>query len=51
MLHLASSREPLPHFAENNLFIIPGVTKNVARVEPRWEDGIFLGVSDRSDEL
>ena len=23
----------------------------VARVEPRWEDGIFLGVSDRSDEL
>ena len=26
-------------------------TKGVARVEPRWEDGIFLGVSDRSDEL
>ena len=23
----------------------------MARVEPRWEDGIFLGVSDRSDEL
>ena len=23
----------------------------VARVEPRWEDGIFFGVSDRSDEL
>ena len=23
----------------------------MARVEPRWEDGIFLGVSDRSDKL
>ena len=23
----------------------------MARVEPRWEDGIFHGVSDRSDEL
>ena len=23
----------------------------MARVEPRWEDWIFLGVSDRSDEL
>ena len=31
--------------------MIPGATKGVARVEPRWEDGIFLGVSDRSDEL
>ena len=31
--------------------MIPGVTKGVARVEPRWEDEIFLGVSDRSDEL
>ena len=31
--------------------MIPGVTKGVARVEPRWEDGIFLGVSGRSDEL
>ena len=31
--------------------MIPGVTKGVASVEPRWEDGIFLGVSDRSDEL
>ena len=41
----------LPHFAEKILFMIPGVTKGVARVEPRWEDGIFLGVSDRSDEL
>ena len=27
------------------------VTKGVARVEPRWEDGFFLGVSDRSDKL
>ena len=26
--------------------LIPWVTKGVARVEPRWEDGIFLGVSD-----
>ena len=33
------------------LIMVPGVTKGVARVEPRWEDGIFLGVSDRSDEL
>ena len=31
--------------------MVPGVTKSVARVESRWEDGIFLGVSDRSDEL
>ena len=31
----------LPHFAEKILFMIPGVTKGVARVEPRWEDGIF----------
>ena len=31
--------------------MILGVTKGVARVEPRWEDGIFLGVSDGSDEL
>ena len=41
----------LPYFTEKILFTIPGVTKGVARVEPRWEDGIFLGVSDRSDEL
>ena len=31
--------------------MVPGVTKGVARVEPRSEEGIFLGVSDRSDEL
>ena len=31
--------------------MISGVTKGVARVEPRWEDGMFLGVFDRSDEL
>ena len=31
--------------------MIPGVTKNVARVEPRWEDGMIVGVSDRSDEF
>ena len=31
--------------------MILGVTKGVARVEPRWEDRIFLGVSDRGDEL
>ena len=41
----------LPHFEEKILFMVPGVTKGVARVEPRWEDGIFLGLSDRSDEL
>ena len=41
----------LPHFAEKILFMILGVTKGVARVEPRWEDGIFLGMSDRRDEL
>ena len=41
----------LPHFAEKILLMITGVTKGVARVEPRWEDGISLGVSDRSDEL
>ena len=31
--------------------MVPGVTKGVARVEPKWKDGIFFGVSDRSDEL
>ena len=41
----------LPHFAEKIPCMIPGVTKGVARVEPRWEDGIFLGESDRSEEL
>ena len=41
----------LPHFAEKTLFMNPGVTKSVAKVEPRWEDGIFVGVSDRSDGL
>ena len=33
----------LPHFAGKILFMVPGVTKGVARVESRWEDGIFLG--------
>ena len=41
----------LPHCAEKILSMVPGATKGVARVEPRWEDGIFLGVSDRSGEL
>ena len=41
----------LPLFVEKILFMVPGVTKGIARVEPRWEDGVFLGVSDRSDEL
>ena len=31
--------------------MVLGVRKGVARVEPRCEDGVFLGVSDRSDEL
>ena len=34
----------LPHFAEKILFMIPGVTKGVARVEPRGKNGIFLCV-------
>ena len=41
----------LPHFAEKILVVVPGVTKGVVRVGARWEDGIFLDVSDRSDEL
>ena len=41
----------LPHFEEKILFMVPGVTKGVARVEPRQKDGIFLGVSDQSYEL
>ena len=41
----------LPHFAEKILFMIPGVTIGVTRVEQKWEDGIFLGASDLSDEL
>ena len=44
-------KKPLPTFAEKILFFIPGSTKGPARVEPRWEDGVFLGISDRSDEL
>ena len=39
-----------PHFAEKIFFMIPEVTKGVAR-ESRWKDGNFFGVSDRSDEL
>ena len=39
----------LTHFAEKFLFMAPEVTKGVARVEPRWEGGIFHGVSDRSE--
>ena len=27
----------LPHFTEKMLFMIPGVTKGVARVETRWD--------------
>ena len=46
-----SSREQCRTLRIRILFMIPGVTKGVARVEPRWEDGIFLGVSDRSDQL
>ena len=41
----------LPNFAEKILFMILGATKGVARVEPRREEGVFIGVSDRSDEL
>ena len=41
----------LLHFAEKILFMILGFAKVVARVEPRWEDGIFLGVSDQRVEL
>ena len=41
----------LPHFAEKIFFMVHGVTKGVTRVEPRWEDGIFFGVSDRGDEF
>ena len=33
----------LPPVAEKILFMVPGVTKGVARVESRREDGIFLG--------
>ena len=32
----------LPHFADKVLFRIPGVTKSVARIEPRWEDEFSL---------
>ena len=31
-------------FAENILVMIPGVTKGVTRVEPRWEDGVSFGL-------
>ena len=47
----ASSREHCRILLRKSIFMVPGITKGVARVEPRWEDGIFLGVSDRSDEL
>ena len=40
----------LPQFAEI-LFMIHGATKSVARVEPRWEDGVFLGVSRVEAEI
>ena len=41
----------LPQFVEKILFMIFGVTKGVARVDRRWKDGVFRGVSDRSVEL
>ena len=48
----ANSREQHPFFlSEKILFMIPGVTKGVERVEPRCEDEVFLGVSDRSEAL
>ena len=40
----------LSHLAEKILFMIKGVTTGIARVEPRWEDGDFPCVPDRSDE-
>ena len=36
----ASSREHCRNFVDKILFMIPGVNKGVARVEPKWEDGI-----------
>ena len=44
----ASSREHCRILQKKKLLRDPGGTKGVARVEPRWEDGIFLGVSDPS---
>ena len=38
----------LPHFTEKILFMVPGLKKSVARIERRWVDGIFHGVSIRS---
>ena len=44
-------RRTLPPFAEKILYQIPGATNGPARVEPRWADGLFLGLSDKTDEL
>ena len=38
-------------FCEGDSLRDSWVTKGVARIEARWRDGIFLGVSDRSDEF
>ena len=44
----------VPPFGEKILYQLPGVTSRShgpARVEPRWEDGVYLGLSDRADEV
>ena len=41
----------LQRFAEMILFMIHEAIKSVARVEPRWEDGGFLGVSRLEAEI
>ena len=44
----------VPPFGVKILDQIPGITSRShgpARVEPRWEDGVYLGLSDRTDEV
>ena len=44
----------IPPFGEKILYLFPGATvrsHGPARVEPTWEDGVYLGLSDRADEV
>ena len=44
----------VPPFGEKILYQLPGVTSRShrpTRVEPRREDGVYLGLNDRADEV
>eukprot|EP00971_Amphidinium_carterae_P145466 2882738-Amphidinium_carterae.1 len=44
-----SFKRAIPPFAERIMYMIPQ-TGSTAHVDPRWDDGIYMGLSDRADE-